>query len=89
MVSDRTRKFAFLSHIRFEDLKALKASVILLAPAGLWLSAVYEACDHCLWHLGPARVTGKFFVRLRAACFQLQLFHYGPLRQTLPGFPLR
>jgi hypothetical protein len=49
-------------------------SVILLAPAGLFLSAVYEVCDHCLWHLGPARITGKFFVRLAAACFQCSCF---------------
>jgi hypothetical protein len=49
-------------------------SAILLAPAGLWLSAVYEVCDHCLWHLRPAQVTGKFFVRLAAVCFHCSCF---------------
>jgi hypothetical protein len=39
MVSDRTCKFVFLSHVRFEE---TVYSLGFCYLAGLWLSAVYE-----------------------------------------------
>jgi hypothetical protein len=88
-VSDWTSQFAFLSHVRFEE--TVYSLGFRYLAGSCWVMAV--SCLRGMWPLFMASGVSSSYRKVLCSTyswvFSVQLFHYGPWRQTLPGFPLR